>query len=138
MPSISSEIRTSSILEAGTGDRKGRTIDRDRQRRITFDLVDFHHDLSPIGVDTMILSEVQTAGMMDAMRVSFAQGHLKPHAIEAWRLDQASNVSDGWAARLSRVFSAPTYYIETLSGTGQLWDPMASLRSPSTMHVLGA
>lgn len=41
----------------------------------------------------MMLSGVQIAPMMDAMRAGFEQGHLKPHAIEAWR-----RLLDEWVA----------------------------------------
>lgn len=59
-------------------------------RRVEFDLIDFYHnELRLIGVDTMQLTGPGIAKIMEALRVGFEGGHLKPSAITAWPLDKA-------------------------------------------------
>lgn len=60
------------------------------QRRVTFDLVDFYHDLHQlIGVDTMKLSGRQIASIMDQLRVGFETGHLQPPPVQGWPITTA-------------------------------------------------
>lgn len=59
-------------------------------RRVEFDLLDFYHNLSRlIGVDTMKLTGLHIANIMDALRPGFEDGTFKPFPVKAWKFDQA-------------------------------------------------
>ncbi|WP_089175752.1 zinc-binding alcohol dehydrogenase family protein [Bosea sp. AS-1] len=61
------------------------------QRRVTFDLVDFYHDLHHlIGVDTMKLSGPQIAAIMDQLRSGFDAGHLQAPPVQGWPIGAAT------------------------------------------------
>jgi len=62
-----------------------------RDPRVSFNLVDFYHNLSMlIGVDTMKLSGSRIAEIMDKLRQGFEEGHLKPPAVKTWPLERAA------------------------------------------------
>jgi len=59
-------------------------------RRVEFDLIDFYHNRQRlIGVDTAKLSGVEIAQIMDALRVGFEAGALKPPILKTWPLPHA-------------------------------------------------
>lgn len=59
------------------------------QRRVSFDLVDFYHNLSQlIGVDSLKLGGPQIADIMHSLKPGFEAGALKPYPQKAWRLSQ--------------------------------------------------
>lgn len=61
-----------------------------KDRRVSFDLVDFYHNLSRlIGVDTMKLTGPEIAGMMNHLRAGFEEGVLRPPTVSAWPFDRA-------------------------------------------------
>lgn len=60
------------------------------QRRVSFDLIDFYHNLSHlIGVDSLKLSGTQIAEIMNALKPGFESGTLKPFPTKRWTLDDA-------------------------------------------------
>jgi NADPH:quinone reductase len=60
------------------------------ERRVSFDLIDFYHNLAVlIGVDSLKLPGPQIAAIMDALKTGFECGALKPFPTKAWRLDAA-------------------------------------------------
>jgi NADPH:quinone reductase len=60
------------------------------ERRVSFDLIDFYHNLTVlIGVDSLKLPGPQIAAIMDALKTGFECGALKPFPTRAWRLDAA-------------------------------------------------
>ena len=61
-----------------------------KDRRVSFDLVDFYHNLSRlIGVDTMKLMGPEIAKLMDGLRAGFQEGYLQAPAITTWSLERA-------------------------------------------------
>lgn len=57
--------------------------------RVEFNLVDFYHNqLRLIGIDTIKLTGVEIAQIMDELREGFEGGHLKPSPIKTWSLDK--------------------------------------------------
>jgi NADPH2:quinone reductase len=59
-------------------------------RRVEFDLLDFYHNLSRlIGVDTMKLTGLHIAKIMDSLRPGFEDGTFKPFPVRTWKLDEA-------------------------------------------------
>ncbi len=61
-----------------------------KDRRVSFDLIDFYHNQSHlIGVDTMPLTGPEIADLMNALRAGFSDGHLQPPAVQTWPLDRA-------------------------------------------------
>jgi NADPH2:quinone reductase len=69
-------------------------------RRVEFDLVDFYHNRQHlIGVDTLKLTGIEIAAIMNALRPAFEQGHFKPSTVKTWPMEQAvdaySTVSQG-------------------------------------------
>jgi len=65
-------------------------ISSTKDRRVSFDLVDFYHNLSClIGVDTMKLQGKEIAGLMNHLRNGFEEGHLQPPAITTWPFERA-------------------------------------------------
>jgi NADPH:quinone reductase len=60
------------------------------ERRVSFDLIDFYHNLSRlIGVDSLKLSGREIAAIMDALRPGFESGALKPFDVKARPLGNA-------------------------------------------------
>ncbi|MBV8401829.1 MAG: NADP-dependent oxidoreductase [Acetobacteraceae bacterium] len=60
------------------------------ERRVSFDLIDFYHNLSRlIGVDTMKLTGPQIARVMDQLRAGFDEGHLHAPGVTTWPLSRA-------------------------------------------------
>jgi NADPH:quinone reductase-like Zn-dependent oxidoreductase len=65
-------------------------ISSTKDRRVSFDLVDFYHNSSRlIGVDTMKLTGPEIAKLMNDLRVGFQEGHLEPPAITTWPFARA-------------------------------------------------
>lgn len=61
-----------------------------KDRRVSFDLVDFYHNLSHlIGVDTMKLTGAEIAKLMNGLGVGFQEGYLQAPAITTWPLERA-------------------------------------------------
>ena len=59
-------------------------------RRVSFDLADFYHNKTHlIGVDSLKLTGVEIASIMDQLRPGFEGGALKAFDVRTWRLDQA-------------------------------------------------
>jgi NADPH:quinone reductase-like Zn-dependent oxidoreductase len=59
-------------------------------RRVEFDLVDFYHNRQRlIGVDTLKLTGVEIARIMDGLREGFEKGNFQPSAVKTWSLDHA-------------------------------------------------
>jgi NADPH:quinone reductase len=60
------------------------------ERRVSFDLIDFYRNRSRLlGVNTMALTGIETAEMLDDLRVGFEAGHLRPPELSPWPLDRA-------------------------------------------------
>jgi NADPH2:quinone reductase len=61
-----------------------------RERRVSFDLIDFYHNQSHlIGVDTMKLTGPEIAVMMNAFRAGFEEGYLQAPSVNTWPLEKA-------------------------------------------------
>ena len=61
-----------------------------KDRRVSFDLIDFYHNLAHlIGVDTAKLTGPEIAALMNELRAGFEQGFLQPPAVTTWPLDRA-------------------------------------------------
>ena len=61
-----------------------------KDRRVSFDLIDFYHNQSHLmGVDTMALTGMEIAALMNALRAGFQEGHLQPSAVQTWPLERA-------------------------------------------------
>lgn len=61
-----------------------------KDRRVSFDLVDFYHNGSRlIGVDTMKLTGREIASLMNELRTGFQEGYLQAPAITTWPLERA-------------------------------------------------
>lgn len=59
-------------------------------RRVEFDLIDFYHrELQLIGVDTMKLSGIQIAAILDELHAGFRSGVLRPQDHVLWSMDDA-------------------------------------------------
>jgi NADPH:quinone reductase len=57
--------------------------------RVEFSLVDFYHNLlTLIGVDTLKLTGLEIAKIMDELRAGFEGGYLRPSPVQTWSLDQ--------------------------------------------------
>lgn len=60
------------------------------ERRVSFDLIDFYHNLSRlIGVDSLKLSGEQIAEIMNALKPGFESGALKAFPTKSWNLADA-------------------------------------------------
>lgn len=60
------------------------------ERRVSFDLIDFYRNRSRLlGVNTMALSGLETAEILEELRAGFDEGHLVPPEIRTWPLDAA-------------------------------------------------
>jgi NADPH:quinone reductase len=67
--------------------------------RVEFNLVDFYHGLHRlIGVDTLKLTGVQIATIMDALRPGFEDGHLRTSSLRTWPLHHAVEAYEAVAA----------------------------------------
>jgi NADPH:quinone reductase len=65
-------------------------ITSSKDRRVSFDLVDFYHNVSTlIGIDTMGLSGKEIAGVFNELGAGFEGGHLKAPAVTTWPFEQA-------------------------------------------------
>jgi NADPH:quinone reductase len=61
-----------------------------KERRVSFDLIDFYRNRSRLlGVNTMALGGVETAGILDDLREGFAGGRLTPPEVTIWPLEHA-------------------------------------------------
>ena len=59
-----------------------------KDRRVSFDLVDFYHNLSHlIGVDTMKLTGPEIAAIMNCLGTGFEEGRLEAPAVKTWPLE---------------------------------------------------
>jgi NADPH:quinone reductase len=57
--------------------------------RVEFSLVDFYQNLlTLIGVDTLKLTGLEIAKIMDELRAGFEGGYLRPSPVQTWSLDQ--------------------------------------------------
>lgn len=60
------------------------------ERRVSFDLIDFYRNRSRLlGVNTMTLTGVATAAILDDLRRGFEEGHLRPPDVATWPLERA-------------------------------------------------
>ena len=61
-----------------------------KDRRVSFDLVDFYHNRSRlIGVDSVKFTGPEIAAMMNELRVGFEEGHLQAPAVSTWPMERA-------------------------------------------------
>ena len=61
-----------------------------KDRRVTFDLVDFYHNGSRlIGLDTVKLTGPEIRDLMNDLRTGFKDGYLKAPAVTTWPLERA-------------------------------------------------
>jgi len=61
-----------------------------KERKVTFDLVDFYHNESRlIGLDTMKFTGPEIAGLMNQLRAGFENGNLQPPAVTEWPFARA-------------------------------------------------
>ncbi|MGI5940042.1 MAG: quinone oxidoreductase family protein [Thermoleophilia bacterium] len=59
-------------------------------RKVSFDLIDFYRNrLHLIGVNTMVLTGVETVEMLNGLRQGFDEGYLHPPEVLAWPLERA-------------------------------------------------
>ncbi len=64
-------------------------ISSTKDRRVSFDLIDFYHNESQlIGVDTAKLTGPEIAEVMNGLRAGFEEGRLQPPAVAKWPLEQ--------------------------------------------------
>jgi len=60
------------------------------ERRVSFDLIDFYHNLTVlIGVDSLKLTGPQIAAIMNTFKPGFEHGALKPFPTKTWGFDAA-------------------------------------------------
>ena len=60
------------------------------ERRVSFDLIDFYHNLTClIGVDSLKSTGPEIAAIMGALRQGFELGAIKPYPIQTWPLHDA-------------------------------------------------
>jgi NADPH:quinone reductase-like Zn-dependent oxidoreductase len=70
--------------------------------RVEFNLVDFYHNLQHLmGVDTVKLTSPAIARIMDELRASFDDGHLRASPVQTWSLDQAVDAYSAVEKRIS-------------------------------------
>jgi NADPH:quinone reductase len=61
-----------------------------KDRRVSFDLVDFYHNRSQlIGVDSVKFTGPEIAAMMNQLRAGFEEGHLHGPAVSTWPMERA-------------------------------------------------
>jgi NADPH:quinone reductase-like Zn-dependent oxidoreductase len=64
-------------------------ISSTKDRRVSFDLVDFYHNESRLtGVDSAKLTGPEIAELMNGLRAGFEEGHLQPPAVTSWPLER--------------------------------------------------
>ena len=88
-------------------------ISSTKDRTVSFDLVDFYHNLSRLmGVDTMKLTGTEIANVMNELRVGFQAGHLQAPAVTTWPFERAieayETVEKGGAATKQILIPAAT------------------------------
>jgi NADPH:quinone reductase-like Zn-dependent oxidoreductase len=60
-----------------------------KDRRVSFDLVEFYHNGSRLlGVDTIRFTGTEIANLMNDLRAGFQEGYLRPPAIRTWPLER--------------------------------------------------
>ena len=60
-----------------------------KDRRVSFDLIDFYHNSSHlIGVDTLKLTGTEIANLMNELRAGFQEGRLQAPAVTTWPLER--------------------------------------------------
>ena len=65
-------------------------ISSTKDRKVTFDLVDFYHNESRlIGLDTVKLTGPQIAEIMNRLRAGFENGYLEAPMVTTWPLERA-------------------------------------------------
>ena len=65
-------------------------ISSTKHRTVSFDLVDFYHNLSRLmGVDSMKLTGAEIANIMNELRAGFQAGHLQAPAVTTWPFESA-------------------------------------------------
>lgn len=65
-------------------------ISSGKDRRVSFDLVDFYHNVSHlVGVDSMKLTGTEIAGLMNTLRVGVQEGHLVAPAVTTWPFERS-------------------------------------------------
>jgi NADPH2:quinone reductase len=65
-------------------------ISSTKDRRVSFDLVDFFHNSAHlIGVDIMKLQTKEIVDLMNHLRAGFQEGHLQAPAITTWPFERA-------------------------------------------------
>ncbi len=61
-----------------------------KDRRVSFDLIDFYHNASHlIGIDTAKLTASEIATLMNNLRAGFQEGYLRAPSVTTWPLDRA-------------------------------------------------
>jgi NADPH:quinone reductase-like Zn-dependent oxidoreductase len=61
-----------------------------KERRVSFDLIDFYHNRSRlIGVDSVKLTGPEIAELMNTLRVGFQEGFLSAPPVQTWPLERA-------------------------------------------------
>ena len=64
-------------------------ISSTKDRRVSFDLVEFYHNGSRLfGVDTMKFKGTEIAALMNDLRAGFQGGYLQAPAIRTWPLER--------------------------------------------------
>ena len=65
-------------------------ISSTKDRKVTFDLVDFYHNESRLfGVDTVKLTGPEIRDVMNDLREGFEDGYLQAPAVKTWPLERA-------------------------------------------------
>lgn len=65
-------------------------ITSSKDRRVSFDLVNFYHNSSRLfGLDSVKVTGPQIASVMNELRVGFENGDLEAPAVKTWRLEDA-------------------------------------------------
>ncbi|MBZ9844045.1 zinc-binding alcohol dehydrogenase family protein [Mesorhizobium sp. CA5] len=68
-------------------------------RRVEFDLMDFYHNRQRlIGVDTAKLTGVEIAAILNALRLGFESGALRPSPVKTWPLNDVVKAYEAVAA----------------------------------------
>jgi NADPH:quinone reductase-like Zn-dependent oxidoreductase len=79
-------------------------------RRVSFDLIDFYHNLSRlIGVDSMKLTPRDVAAIADELRLGFEAGALKPPPLQLVPFENAIEAYERLAGRQARAKQVLTF-----------------------------
>jgi len=90
-------------------------ISSTKDRRVSFDLVDFYHNGSHlVGVDTMKFTGPEIARLMNDLRGGFQEGYLQAPAIRTWPLERSVE-----AYELVEKGGAPTKHVLVPGSTKQ-------------------